>query len=57
MFTGNGLPHTTHVHYTTLNLKCTVSLSIYIVDVYCAWMDILVCSLGGVTPMHTASRQ
>ena len=30
---------------------------IYIVDVYYAWMDVLVCSLSGVSPMHTASRQ
>lgn len=43
MFTGNGLPHATCVHYTPLKLKCQycftvhIYIYIYIVDVYCAW--------------------
>ena len=59
MFTGSGPPHATRVCYTTLKLKCQYCfiVHIYIVDVYCAWMDVLVCSLSGVSPMHTASRQ
>jgi hypothetical protein len=57
MFAGHGLSYATHVHYTALKLKCQFFCAVRIVYVYCAWMDVLVCSLRGVSPMHTASRQ